>query len=43
MKQYIEITDVFAREVIDSIGKPTIEAEVFTDAGTGRASVPSGA
>lgn len=43
MKQYIEITDVFAREVIDSRGNPTVEAEVYTDAGMGRASVPSGA
>lgn len=43
MKQYIEITDVFAREVIDSRGNPTVEAEVYTDVGMGRASVPSGA
>lgn len=43
MKDYIEITEVFAREVIDSRGNPTIEAEVFTDCGSGRAIVPSGA
>ena len=43
MKQYIEITDVFAREVIDSRGNPTVEAEVYTDLGMGRATVPSGA
>ena len=43
MKQYIEITDVFAREVMDSRGNPTVEAEVLTEEGSGRAIVPSGA
>ena len=43
MKQYIEITDVFAREVMDSRGNPTVEAEVHTAYGVGRAIVPSGA
>ena len=43
MKQYIEIIDVFAREVLDSRGNPTVEAEVYTEAGMGRAIVPSGA
>ncbi|MFA5846636.1 MAG: phosphopyruvate hydratase [Thermodesulfovibrionales bacterium] len=39
-----EITDVHAREIIDSRGNPTIEVEVFLDSGaSGRASVPSGA
>ena len=42
-KQYIEITDIFAREVLDSRGNPTVEAEVITDCGRGRAIVPSGA
>ncbi len=42
-KQYIEITDVFAREVLDSRGNPTVEAEVYTEYGMGRAIVPSGA
>jgi enolase len=38
------ITDVYAREVIDSRGNPTIEVEVITDSGAfGRAIVPSGA
>ena len=38
------ITDVFAREVLDSRGNPTIEVEVFTESGAfGRAIVPSGA
>ena len=44
MKQYIEIIDVIAREVLDSRGNPTVEVEVYTDDGSvGRASVPSGA
>ncbi len=43
MKQYIEIIDVFAREVMDSRGNPTVEAEVTTACGFGRAIVPSGA
>ena len=38
------ITDVYAREVIDSRGNPTIEVEVVTESGAfGRAIVPSGA
>lgn len=43
MKGIIEITDVFAREVIDSRSNPTVEAEVYTEFGFGRAIVPSGA
>jgi len=44
MKQHIEIIDVFAREIIDSRGNPTIEAEIICDGGfIGRAAVPSGA
>ncbi len=38
------ITDVYAREVLDSRGNPTIEVEVYTESGAfGRAMVPSGA
>jgi enolase len=38
------IIDVHARQVLDSRGNPTIEAEVVTDEGVvGRAAVPSGA
>ncbi|MFM1538658.1 phosphopyruvate hydratase [Helcococcus bovis] len=38
------ITDVYARQVLDSRGNPTVEVEVFTDqGGFGRALVPSGA
>ncbi len=39
-----EIIDVRAREILDSRGNPTVEVEVFTEAGAfGRAAVPSGA
>ncbi len=43
MKCYIEITDVHAREVLDSRGNPTIEVEVTSEDAIGRAIVPSGA
>lgn len=43
MKQYIEITDIFAREVMDSRGNPTVEVEVYAGNTMGRAIVPSGA
>jgi enolase len=44
MKDMPIIIDVYAREVIDSRGNPTIEVEVTTDSGAfGRALVPSGA
>jgi enolase len=38
------ITDIRAREILDSRGNPTVEVEVMTDSGAiGRAAVPSGA
>ncbi|MEX1001246.1 MAG: phosphopyruvate hydratase [Crocinitomicaceae bacterium] len=38
------INDIFARQILDSRGNPTIEVEVFTSNGVmGRAAVPSGA
>ncbi len=41
---YIEITDICAREILDSRGNPTVEATVTTEEGVvARASVPSGA
>ena len=41
---FAEIVEVKAREVLDSRGNPTVEAEVVLDDGTiGRAIVPSGA
>lgn len=44
MKEYFEIADVMAREILDSRGNPTVEVEVTLDDGTvGRAAVPSGA
>jgi len=39
-----EIVDVYAREVLDSRGNPTVEADVILESGVlGRAIVPSGA
>ncbi|MCL2126406.1 MAG: phosphopyruvate hydratase [Oscillospiraceae bacterium] len=44
MKDYLEIIDVVGREILDSRGNPTVEAEVWLEDGTvGRAAVPSGA
>lgn len=44
MKSFLAIEDVFAREVLDSRGNPTVEAEVVVEGGfVGRAAVPSGA
>lgn len=38
------IEDIYAREILDSRGNPTVEVEVFLEGGAmGRASVPSGA
>jgi len=38
------ITDIIAREILDSRGNPTVEVDVVLDSGaTGRAAVPSGA
>jgi enolase len=44
MKQYLEIESIFAREIMDSRGNPTVEVEVIVEGGfMGRAAVPSGA
>lgn len=44
MHQYLTITDVYAREILDSRGNPTVEVEVLAgETHFGRASVPSGA
>ncbi len=44
MKDFIEIQDVWARQVLDSRGNPTLEVDVVVDGGfEGRAAVPSGA
>lgn len=44
MDQYIPVTDIIAREILDSRGNPTVEVEVLAGSHfTGRAMVPSGA
>lgn len=44
MKSYYKITDVHARQILDSRGNPTVEVEVLVeDSVVGRACVPSGA
>ncbi|MBD5466400.1 MAG: phosphopyruvate hydratase [Lachnospiraceae bacterium] len=44
MNLFLEITDVKGREILDSRGNPTVEAEVTIEhVITGRAAVPSGA
>lgn len=44
MDQYLPIRDIYAREILDSRGNPTLEVEVLVGENIiGRASVPSGA
>ena len=44
MYQFLPIRDVYAREILDSRGNPTLEVEVLAGEDVvGRASVPSGA
>jgi len=44
IRNYVEIVDVFARQIIDSRCTPTVEVEVVLEDGTtARAAVPSGA
>lgn len=44
MNLYLRITDVHGREILDSRGNPTVEAEVTVEGSiVGRAAVPSGA
>ncbi len=44
MNLYLKITDVRGREILDSRGNPTVEAEVVVEGSIrGRAAVPSGA
>lgn len=48
MKGFIEIVDIYAREILDSRGNPTVEVEVVVENENnnqflGRAAVPSGA
>ena len=39
----LEIENIMAREILDSRGNPTVEVDVWTGCGFGRAAVPSGA
>src|SRR5216684_4465392 len=42
--KYMEIIKVIGREILDSRGNPTVEADVYlADGSKGRAAVPSGA
>ena len=44
MREQLEIIEVRGREILDSRGNPTVEAEVRLQGGAvGRACVPSGA
>ncbi len=44
MDQYLPIRDIYAREILDSRGNPTLEVEVLVGENViGRASIPSGA
>lgn len=44
MKEYLKIMQVIGRQIIDSRGNPTVEAEVtLSDGSVGRAASPSGA
>lgn len=44
IRNYVEIVDVMARQILDSRAFPTVEVEVVLEDGTvGRAAVPSGA
>ena len=44
MRNYLEIVDVVARQILDSRCFPTVEVEVYLEDGSmGRAAVPSGA
>src|ERR1700689_4197492 len=42
--RFMEITKIVSREILDSRGNPTVEADVYlADGSVGRAAVPSGA
>lgn len=42
-QRYSTIKNIIGREIIDSRGNPTVEAEIHTQDGVFRAAVPSGA
>ena len=37
------IDEIFARQILDSRGNPTVEVDIHTEVASGRAAVPSGA
>ena len=37
------ISQIIARQILDSRGNPTVEVDVYTESSFGRAAVPSGA
>lgn len=43
MTDKVTIRRIIGRQILDSRGNPTVEADVLTTAGSGRAAVPSGA
>ena len=44
MGDFTTISEIYAREILDSRGNPTVEVDTVLDCGvTGRAAVPSGA
>jgi len=43
IEELFEITNVKGRQIIDSRGNPTVEVDVFTRGGFGRAAAPAGA
>ncbi len=43
IEELFEITNVKGRQIIDSRGNPTVEVDVFTRGGFGRATAPAGA
>jgi len=43
MEDVFRITSIRAREILDSRGNPTVEVDVYTKGGFGRAAVPAGA
>jgi enolase len=43
IKMSFEIENIHAREILDSRGNPTVEVDVWTCCGFGRAAIPSGA
>lgn len=43
VRKFSSIKRIVAREILDSRGNPTVEVDLFTEKGSFRAAVPSGA